>query len=862
MPPIPIRIDRRFGKADGRQPFRVGVPLPQGIVSNTSSLSLRSEAGEIEGCDFEETAHWPDRSVKWVLLEFVLAPGERNVVTYNLFIATSPSDGSALGLRSENTEATLTVVEDDLVVVFDKRGKGGFPSVKLGSKSVWSANDLCLRLAISAPTEYTFIKDDFVLDKIGEQTVRWVIPGKFVNAAGVPILSARLCFSMSRGKVLTVRCELHNPRRAMHKDGIWDLGDAGSVCFDDFSLVIDHGSDAVRLRSSVESPWEPLSGASATAIIQASSGGEQWDSPVHVNASGKVCNPFRGYQKTVDQAVVEEGDRAQPVVHIVRDNGTGFLVAIRDFWQNFPKGLAIGNNLLELGLFPSQFGEHFELQGGERKGHDIVFSFSDEPSALDWVEMEAAISVEPAAFLTAGVYRYSSADYFCPRYEELLYDGLDEKSGFVAKREILDEYGWRNFGDIYADHETLFHEDAEIFVSHYNNQYDPIFGFARQYSLTGDRRWYDLMTALARHVLDIDIYRTEDDRAEYNQGLFWHTDHYKKAYTCSHRTYSRQHYASDWSGDMGGGPGPEHCYTTGLYHYYLLTGDKDAALAVEGLADWITYFYEGTGTILERLKLTLQRDLKQFIALARGKKVFRYSYPLNRGVGNYIRALIDTHAITQDPEGLRRIETIIAQTFGPSDDISRRDLLDAEYTWFYIIFLEEIIRFMDVKRELGEFDQGFHYARNSLLHYARWMVEHESAYLSKPDQLLYPNDTWVAQEVRKANVLYAAYRYSVVDRTAFLERARYFRDYLLETLAESDTRHFARIQVILLQNHGPSGYMDREQEPYPGLVDVEVVDSCFYSVGSFIASFLRSWAKCVFSFSLKREIKWVKARFG
>ena len=49
------------------------------------------------------------------------------------------------------------------------------------------------------------------------------------------------------------------------------------------------------------------------------------------------------------------------------------------------------------------------------------------------------------------------------------------------------------------------------------------------------------------------------------------------------------------------------------------------------------------------------------------------------------------------------------------------------------------------------------YARASLLHYARWMAEHEYPYLDKPEILEYPTETWAAQDMRKSEIFkYAA----------------------------------------------------------------------------------------------------------
>ena len=127
---------------------------------------------------------------------------------------------------------------------------------------------------------------------------------------------------------------------------------------------------------------------------------------------------------------------------------------------------------------------------------------------------------------------------------------------------------------------------------------------------------------------------------------FWHTVHYEKAYASSHRTYSRDHYPADWVGDKGGGPGSEHCYTSGLALYYQLTGDTDARDAVVGLTSWIRYYYEGTGTLLEVGKRLATDERRNALSIARGRRVFRYQYAFDRGVGNYIRALLDSYEVT------------------------------------------------------------------------------------------------------------------------------------------------------------------------------------------------------------------------
>ena len=182
------------------------------------------------------------------------------------------------------------------------------------------------------------------------------------------------------------------------------------------------------------------------------------------------------------------------------------------------------------------------------------------------------------------------------------------------------------------------------------------------------------------------------------------------------------------------------------------------------------------------------------------------------------------------------------------------------------MFLQEVIRYLDLKRTLDELDAAFVYARDALLHYAHWMTENEQPYLQQPDRLEYPNDTWVAQDIRKANVLYAAYRYATSDRAQLLSRSVFFRDYVVNTLAQSKTRHFARIQIIMLQNHGPSDLMDHEALPYEGLdrlqSDQSPGNTCFYTRAKFLAHLLGGWGRAVANFNPKNELKWVRARLG
>lgn len=855
----PININVVHGVAVPGQPVTLGVPLARGEVTEVTHLRLVDQAGTPLPCDVIEQQRWPDSSLKWVLLHFTL---NHNFERASLVLADANSVREASAFTVVDTESAFVFELDDLRFEIDRSSGRTLPRVSKRGELLWHADGPGVVLGDAAGAKVPLTVKSVEQVAVATQFVEWRVDGHFRSEAGVQV-GVSLHYKLWASAMLIMRCSLHNAQRAAHEGGLWDLGDAGSFNFSEFKVRIEHPDGQASVRTMAGSPWHDTPQNSAALVRQSTSGGEHWNSPVHLCADGELpatmATHHNGYQLMFADELIEQGARSTPVVNFTTSGGAQYQSSIKHFWQNFPSSCGCDAAALEWQLFPDGGEDQHELQGGERKSHEIVFSFNDDRASLDWLEQGAIISVSPDVYQHSGVLRNFETGYRTGEYEELLQAGLSDTRGYLAKREAVDEYGWRHFGEIYADHETAFHSGDEIFVSHYNNQYDPIYGFARQWVTSADVRWSELMHPLARHVLDIDIYRTSSDRAEYNNGLFWHTDHYKPAHTCTHRTFSIHQYPADWSGHKGGGPGPEHCYTTGLKLYFLLTGDRDARDTLLGMAEWISAYYEGTGTLIEQCKRA-GTDIKTLLSILRGHKVLRYEYPFNRGIGNYIRALLDSAELTGDDAYLHRAERIIGNTFGPADDIATRDLHDVEHTWFYTVFLQEVIYYLHVKRERGELDDRFDYARQSLLHYADWMAQHEQPSLEAAE-LEYPNDTWVAQDIRKVEIFFAAYCLATVNRERYLERARYFRDYVLSTLQASDTAHYARIQIILLQNHGASGLL-HQQVASGNFNDEPVQDNCYQSVWPFLRQLAGRWASALLRINPAREIRWVKTRIS
>jgi hypothetical protein len=377
---------------------------------------------------------------------------------------------------------------------------------------------------------------------------------------------------------------------------------------------------------------------------------------------------------------------------------------------------------------------------------------------------------------------------------QLVDAAIDGPDTLEKKREIIDEYGWRHFGEIYGDHEAKFHSGPTPLVSHYNNQYDAIAGFAYQFLRSGDSRWRRFMNELAAHVVDIDIYHTIKDKSAYNHGLFWHTYHYVDADTGTHRSYPRRGRIPPHNKQVpGGGPANEQNYATGLMLHYFLTGDNASKEAAIGLALWVIDMDDGSKTPFRWLA-------RGYTGLASQSRTPDYHGP-GRGSANSISVLLDGHRLTGDRKFLVKAEQLIHRCIHPNDDVSARNPLDSENRWFYTMFLQSLGKYLDYKAELGELGEDYAYAVASLLHYVRWMAENEYPYLEKPEILEYPTETWAAQDMRKCEVFqFASLHAEGEERQRFQERAEFFFQYSVNKLLTMPTRTLCRPVVLLLSN--------------------------------------------------------------
>ena len=796
-----LLVGEQAGIRRVNEPVTVGLPFAQGMVFDPACLTLWGTDDRELPLQVCTIARWSDDSVKWLLLDFQADVEANSQTSYQLRFASGESAQCKAPSLSVHELTEYIVVETGRATFFlNGQLCKPFDRVVIAGTELVVPQGSSLALTDEGGHACLPHIDDLAVETKGPLRVTIRARGEFKapSRAGLGRFVVRLSFYAGSAFV-QMQITLHNPQAARHPGGLWDLGDEGSVYFKDLSLHIPMRTKLAPRLAWTSNPLESLKSslASDLQIYQDSSGGENWRSTNHVNRFGQVMQCFRGYRVKAGESLIEEGHRATPVLAVHGETG-GVAATVNKFWQNFPKALEVHGNKLGIGLFPAQYNDVFELQGGEQKTHTIYLQFTgpgEEQAELVWVHDRLMPQAAPDYHAES-----KACSYLSPLYQDqnaecrtLVESAIVGRQSFCARREMIDEYGWRHFGELYADHEAIGHTGAMPLVAHYNNQYDVIYGAIVEYLRGGDRRWFELATDLARHVIDIDIYHTEKDRPAYNGGLFWHTDHYLDVGTATHRTYSKMDLEAKDARFYGGGPSNEHNYTTGLLHYYYLRGDETAREAVLSLADWVIAMDHGS-----------QRPLG-FIdprptGLASSTVTRDYHGP-GRGAGNSINALLDAYVLTSQKRYFAKADQLIRRCVHPRDDIEKRNLDDPEHRWSYLVFLQSLAKYLDVKIEKGEIDYMYAYAQASLLHYAEWMLEHEVPYATVLHKVAIPTETWPAQDIRKSVVFHLAAKHASGGlREKFREKASLFFQTCIRDLLSFSTSTLTRPIVLLLTN--------------------------------------------------------------
>ena len=184
-----------------------------------------------------------------------------------------------------------------------------------------------------------------------------------------------------------------------------------------------------------------------------------------------------------------------------------------EFWQRCPSGIEVTETDIQIHLLAAST-ELTELQPGEKCTRTVWLQLSDTQdqnhenhcyeNTVRCVHQPITALPHEAAIVSSNALEWYAPDdqKNSPRAtitgtarpneveQQLLNEMLRGPTNFLWKREQIDEYGWRNFGDFWADHEELYADDPSPVISHYNNQYDLLHGLLREYLRSQNPQWW------------------------------------------------------------------------------------------------------------------------------------------------------------------------------------------------------------------------------------------------------------------------------------------------------------------------------------------------------------------------------------
>ncbi len=601
--PLVVTNAERTGRI--HEPVTSGLPIARRLnLTDLSTLRLVTADGEPVPCQFTPLARWggaPDdasKPVRWLLLDFQ---------------ASVPADSRGIFRLSnsggEEPEFPTLRVSDEADSVTVNTGPATFNIRK--SDGNLTAPGLSApvngRLLTPAGTEYfTSGPVTVTVSLRGPMRASVRVQGAYRDGSGTALLrytSRYWFYAGQRGVRLFHTVENSNlcPLVEDEQFRCFDIGSGGSVDVADISLVIPFDL-AGPLTYQAGGEGSPVGGSLSdrAVLYQDSSGTDHWDhyakmtdwygDPLDARPRMQAYVDFTGYRTFLGETIIDSGDHAAGWLTVTGGNG-GWAVAVRDFWQNFPKALrASPEGALEIGLFPEEFGPYgyaFNLRAGEHKTHEILLysSASGEEVPAPWVEAfntPLFAQASPDWYAASGGLSFLSVRNYVdwPEHEYYLDHQLDTAPTYEqwmdwfpnlpTAIESTDFYGIFDYGDVPIDYEGRY-------VSPINLKYHMDYGMWMQWARSGDQRWFDLAEAADRHIADADILHNLHSPRHWGDGImFGHSAHDELGFTNPHRNYN------SGSPDMAFG-------VPGLLTSYYLTGYEKAYEAALELADCIEW---------------------------------------------------------------------------------------------------------------------------------------------------------------------------------------------------------------------------------------------------------------------------------
>ncbi|MFO7901260.1 MAG: hypothetical protein R6U98_01250 [Pirellulaceae bacterium] len=522
-----------------------GVPFPRGHLADGRHVRLVAGGLEVP-VQVRTTARWLDGSIKWLLLSFTADLPPESTAEYRLEYGRS--------VRRTPVPCPLKVVES--------KGSVGIDTGKM----------------------------EFTVDSSGN-----------VNQSGVYQTTAEDTDGNSyqtSGATAEITVEEDGPIRAVIKTVTPLLDEEGSQLFliekrieahrgtaflrVHHTLLVDGPERFTRIR---ELSYRVPAGKQTAPWRAATAGGTELSlAPRHrvlQQTDRRLLLPSRGDEKV---------QRARLIGSLIPTDDGSRAVAVRDAWQNYPKGFSFDDRGLHVELcppfekgyydqFPFEKEGHqlyyylldgcYKLKRGVAKTHELLLCFESGANHAPTCRLfqEPLLLTVPPKWICGSKVFYDvatrDADAF-PLYEQAIDKNLDR---YVERRERQHDFGLLNYGDWYGERGTNWG----------NVEYDTQYAFFLEYIRSGDPRAFFLGCQTELHNRDIDTVHWSEDPNEIG-GVYVHQ-----------MCHVGDYYDRSVPGSLGfpsGGFTVSHAWTEGHFAHYFLTGDRRSLGTGKAVADF------------------------------------------------------------------------------------------------------------------------------------------------------------------------------------------------------------------------------------------------------------------------------------
>jgi len=570
---VTVDVTAEDGVPRQAAPVTFGFPLPRGAVFQPDQVMVLADGRELPA-DYAVTSFWSDDSIKWLTIDTAidLAAGQSRKLTvaYGAGVVRRPQAGIRLtetdGLLVIDTGAALYTFREDPFelarVAVDRSGDGAFDADDgVAQQGRFTLTDV-------AGTVYQLRQPEVKVELAGQRSCFVRLEAPYTSDAGQTWFRGIVRLIARAGSpVLQIEHTL--------------VDDVLEREFSDFQ------SAGFQIALTSNQPAQAL-------MARGTDANRRIDELSTNGPSGIWVPDHRSYRFATAGPVDEEADNTRGAVALADKQG-GVAVAVTDFWQRYPKGLELGPDGLTIGLFPNQDSPakppadlpdrvtfpyvegmyRFKWGMATTDRFALVpFTGDGQPAlnaAIDF--SEPLVAVIPAAHYAAtgalGEMAAPDGTLFAA-WDETFRNAFDRH---MARKKEIGEYGFANWGDWWGERGTNWG----------NNEYDLPHGLFMQFARTGDRDYYRMALAGARHQADIDLIHAYPDPQVvggnlvhgYAHGGEWSQDIAERQWSYP---YGWMHMA--WNG---------HTWASGLCDAWLLAGDPSPMAGALGLGEHIAW---------------------------------------------------------------------------------------------------------------------------------------------------------------------------------------------------------------------------------------------------------------------------------